>query len=181
MVALAETVKRYQIPDRAVRGPDLGLRARPDGHGIPDLRRSCSIIARGRPTRSAISSFTSPARSTPRTPRLSDATCTALQLANFWQDVARDLAIGRIYLPREDRDRSAIPTSDLHALRFTPAFAELLRFEVARARELLPRVEPLCRAFRAAGRRCRPVFARRLGHPRSDRGPRIRRPERRPP
>src|SRR4051794_10582713 len=34
--------------------------------------------------------------------RLADATCTALQLANFWQDVARDLAIGRIYIPRED-------------------------------------------------------------------------------
>src|SRR5262249_38301170 len=34
--------------------------------------------------------------------RLADRTCTALQLANFWQDVARDLAIGRIYLPRED-------------------------------------------------------------------------------
>ena len=37
--------------------------------------------------------------------RLSDSTCTGLQLANFWQDVARDLAIGRIYLPREDRER----------------------------------------------------------------------------
>ena len=37
--------------------------------------------------------------------RLSDLTCTGLQLANFWQDVARDLAIGRIYLPREDRER----------------------------------------------------------------------------
>ena len=37
--------------------------------------------------------------------RLSDLTCTGLQLANFWQDVARDLAIGRIYVPREDRER----------------------------------------------------------------------------
>jgi squalene synthase HpnC len=68
--------------------------------------------------------------------RLSDATCTALQLANFWQDVARDLAIGRIYLPREDRQRFDCADSDLRSLRFTPAFAELLRFEVERARLL---------------------------------------------
>jgi len=69
--------------------------------------------------------------------RLSDLTCTGLQLANFWQDVARDLAIGRIYLPREDRERFDIGQDDLRALRFTPAFATLLAFEVERARALL--------------------------------------------
>jgi squalene synthase HpnC len=68
--------------------------------------------------------------------RLADATCTALQLANFWQDVARDLAIGRIYLPREDRARFGYSESDLRALRFDTAFAALMRFEVARARAL---------------------------------------------
>jgi phytoene/squalene synthetase len=66
--------------------------------------------------------------------RLADATCTALQLANFWQDVARDLAIGRIYLPRADRERFDYPESDLRAMHFTPAFAELMRFEVERTR-----------------------------------------------
>ncbi|MHC5537282.1 squalene synthase HpnC, partial [Singulisphaera rosea] len=73
----------------------------------------------------------------PENAALSDATCTGLQLANFWQDVARDLAIGRIYLPREDRERFGYPDADLHALRFTPAFASLLEFEVGRARTLL--------------------------------------------
>jgi squalene synthase HpnC len=72
----------------------------------------------------------------PANARLSDATCAALQLANFWQDVARDLAIGRIYLPREDRERFAYPDSDLRAMRFTPAFAALLKFEVERTRGL---------------------------------------------
>jgi phytoene/squalene synthetase len=67
---------------------------------------------------------------------LADATCTALQLANFWQDVARDLAIGRIYLPREDRERFGYPESDLRALRFTPGFAALMKFEVDRTHEL---------------------------------------------
>lgn len=75
--------------------------------------------------------------------RLSDATCTGLQLANFWQDVARDLAIGRVYLPREDRERFGYPDADLHARRFTPAFARLLEFEVGRARTLLDEGRPL--------------------------------------
>jgi squalene synthase HpnC len=75
--------------------------------------------------------------------RLSDLTCSGLQLANFWQDVARDLAIGRVYLPVEDRRTFGYPDDDLRALRFTPAFAELLRFEVGRARELLEAGRPL--------------------------------------
>jgi squalene synthase HpnC len=69
--------------------------------------------------------------------RLSDATCTGLQLANFWQDVDRDLNIGRVYLPREDREQFGYTDDDLHSRRFTPAFAELLAFEVGRARALL--------------------------------------------
>jgi squalene synthase HpnC len=67
---------------------------------------------------------------------LADRICTGLQLANFWQDVARDLDIGRVYLPAEDRRRFGYTDEDLEARRFTPAFAELMRFEVARARAL---------------------------------------------
>ena len=61
-----------------------------------------------------------------RTARLSDAICTGLQLANFWQDVSRDLDIGRVYLPAEDRRRIGYADADLEARRFTPAFAELM-------------------------------------------------------
>lgn len=74
---------------------------------------------------------------------LSDHICTALQLANFWQDVARDFAIGRVYLPGEDRKRFSYGDDDLAARRFTPAFAELMRFEVERTRELFLRGMPL--------------------------------------
>jgi squalene synthase HpnC len=74
---------------------------------------------------------------------LSDRICTALQLTNFWQDVARDYAIGRVYLPQEDRERFGYTEDDLRANRFTPAFAELMRFEVERARELFYRGYPL--------------------------------------
>jgi squalene synthase HpnC len=73
----------------------------------------------------------------------SDNICTALQLANFWQDVARDLDIGRVYLPEEDRRHYGYTDADLEARRFTPAFAELLRFEVDRACALFRAGAPL--------------------------------------
>jgi squalene synthase HpnC len=74
---------------------------------------------------------------------LADHVCTALQLANFWQDVARDFAIGRVYLPEEDRRRFSYSDVDLSGRRFTRAFAELMRFEVDRTRDLFYRGFPL--------------------------------------
>lgn len=74
---------------------------------------------------------------------LSDATCTALQLANHWQDVARDLAIGRIYLPRADRERFGVSEEDLHAGRFTPGFRSLMLHLVGHARDLFHQGWPL--------------------------------------
>jgi squalene synthase HpnC len=68
--------------------------------------------------------------------RYSDATCTALQLANFWQDVARDYSIGRIYLPLEDMERYNVAESEIAERRFTPAFGDLLRFECGRTQGL---------------------------------------------
>lgn len=75
--------------------------------------------------------------------QLADATCTALQLANFWQDVSRDFDIGRVYLPAEDRRAFGYEDADLEARRFTPAFAELMRFEVERTRALFEKGAPL--------------------------------------
>jgi phytoene/squalene synthetase len=66
--------------------------------------------------------------------KLSDHICTGLQLANFWQDVARDLTLGRVYLPEEDLKRFGYSRSDLNERRFTPEFVELMRFQVDRAR-----------------------------------------------
>src|SRR5262249_25126893 len=74
---------------------------------------------------------------------LSDHICTGLQLANFWQDMARDLDIGRAYLPEEARRRFGYGDDDLQQRRYTPAFAELLRFEVERTRDLFYRGYPL--------------------------------------
>jgi len=75
--------------------------------------------------------------------QLSDYTCTALQLANFWQDVSVDYAKGRIYLALEDLRRYSVPEDDLAQNRNTPAFCEMMKFEVARARDWFERGLPL--------------------------------------
>ena len=82
-------------------------------------------------------------RFTPQNAAWSDSVCTGLQLANFWQDVARDYDIGRVYLPREDRRRFDYSDADLAARTTNPQFLELMQFEVARARELLLAGRPL--------------------------------------
>lgn len=74
---------------------------------------------------------------------LSDYTCTALQIANFWQDVSRDYAIGRIYLPLEDLRRFGVTEDTIRERENSPAFCEMMRFEVARARQWFAQGLPL--------------------------------------
>ena len=65
---------------------------------------------------------------------LSDATCTALQLANFWQDVTVDLLKDRVYIPLEIMERHGYTLEELFARRFTAAFAGVMREIVGQAR-----------------------------------------------
>ncbi|MDX6645310.1 MAG: hypothetical protein QOK40_1037 [Miltoncostaeaceae bacterium] len=75
---------------------------------------------------------------------MSDATCIGLQLANFWQDIRRDLEQrGRIYLPRADMERFGVHEEDLGRLAATPAVRALVEEQVARAREALLAGAPL--------------------------------------
>lgn len=75
--------------------------------------------------------------------KLSDKICTALQLANFWQDVASDFERGRVYIPQEDMSIFGCSESDIGARRMTPDFKELIRFEVDRAQEMFREGAPL--------------------------------------
>ncbi len=75
--------------------------------------------------------------------QLSDATCTALQLVNFWQDVSVDWQKGRIYLPLEDMRQAGVDTSVIAGGKATPAFRLLLREEVLWARQLFTAGMPL--------------------------------------
>lgn len=67
---------------------------------------------------------------------LSDATCTALQLANFWQDVARDLEKGRIYIPLDVAAEFGVKEQDIVEKRFDERFANLMKNLISRARTL---------------------------------------------
>jgi|SRR5215472_15226431 len=75
--------------------------------------------------------------------KLSDATCTALQLANFWQDVTVDLLKDRVYIPLEVMERHGYRLDDLFERRFTPAFREVMREIVDQARTLFLEGLPL--------------------------------------
>jgi phytoene/squalene synthetase len=78
-------------------------------------------------------------RDEPELVALSDDVCTGLQLVNFLQDVPRDLALGRVYLPAEDRRRFGV----VELGRPSPELRSLLEFEAERARGLLAAGEEL--------------------------------------
>ena len=167
---LAPTVRALDLP----RGPFLRL--------IEANRRDQVVVAyatfeelarllrRCRRTPSASSCCTSSARRRPTGSRSPTAVCTALQLAEHWQDVAEDYAAGRIYLPAEDLDRFGV--GGRRARRRpppAPALRELIAFEVARARALLDEGAPLVgRAARAGPRSPSPATSA-AGGPRSTR------------
>jgi squalene synthase HpnC len=142
MIALAETVERYAIPIspfEALIDAFIQDQKVTDYQTYSQLLDYCTRSANpvGHLVLYVAGAFEQ------ENARLSDATCTALQLANFWQDVARDLAIGRVYLPREDRTRFGVLDEDLRGLRLTTNFSELMRFEVERTRQLFEEGRPL--------------------------------------
>jgi len=76
--------------------------------------------------------------------RWSDEICSALQLANHWQDAAVDLQKDRVYLPEEDMSRFDLTADDLRTQRIDERFTRMMKFEVERAREMFVRGKPLC-------------------------------------
>ena len=78
--------------------------------------------------------------------RLSDFTCTALQLANFWQDVSRDLEKGRIYIPLEELEKHGLREEDIVQKRFDERYVHLMKALIARTRELFAAGMPLAKS-----------------------------------
>ncbi|HMD21681.1 MAG TPA: squalene synthase HpnC [Alloacidobacterium sp.] len=74
---------------------------------------------------------------------LSDHTCSALQLANFWQDVTVDYEKDRIYFPFADMRRFGVDEATIASRNFTPQFRELMRYEVEYARQMFAQGMPL--------------------------------------
>lgn len=79
--------------------------------------------------------------------RMADSTCTALQLANFWQDVTVDLLKDRVYLPLHLFERHGYSVEELFARRFTPAFRAVMEDAVDRAQALFDAGLPLVRTL----------------------------------
>lgn len=141
-VALAETVRQFQIPKDEFS--DLLIAFRQDQtvtrfETFDDVLGYCHYSAN--PVGHLVL-YLCGYRDAERR-QLSDYTCTALQLANFWQDVSVDYAKGRIYLPLEDLRRFAVSEDDIAQRRNTPAFREMMKFQVSRALEWFERGLPL--------------------------------------
>jgi squalene synthase HpnC/squalene synthase HpnD len=92
--------------------------------------------------------------------QLSDATCTALQLANFWQDVSRDLEKGRIYIPVELLAAHGLSEDDIVARKFDARYVSLMKELIARTRELFEQGLPLARSVDSALRVDIEMFSR---------------------
>jgi squalene synthase HpnC len=141
-VALAGTVKQFEIPKHEFS--DLLTAFRQDQHIVRyetfgDLLGYCRNSAN--PVGHLVL-YLCGYRDSERQ-LLSDYTCTALQLANFWQDVSADFAKGRIYLPLEDLRRFGVSEEAIKGGDNTKTFREMMRFEVQRAREWFAQGMPL--------------------------------------
>ena len=79
-----------------------------------------------------------------RLDRTSDAVCTALQLANFWQDIELDWRKGRLYVPRAERDRCGAREEDLDSRTWTPAWQRAIAGVAHRTRTLFDQGKPVC-------------------------------------
>jgi len=141
-VALAETVQEFEIPKQEFA--DLLIAFRQDQsvgryETFNDLLGYCHYSAN--PVGHLVlylCGYRDPERQ-----QLSDYTCTALQLANFWQDVSADFQRGRIYLPLEDLRRFEVVEHTIRTADNSDAFCEMMRFEVERARQWFAQGLPL--------------------------------------
>jgi squalene synthase HpnC len=141
-VALAETVREFDIPKREFS--DL-LRAFRQDQTVTRFETFNDVLAYCRYSANPVGhlvlylcGYRDPERQ-----QLSDFTCTALQLANFWQDVSVDYEKGRIYLPLEDLRRFNVSQRDLADNQNTPAFRAMMKFQVERARDWFRQGLPL--------------------------------------
>lgn len=139
---LAETVRACDLPDEpfrrlieANRRDQLVSRYQTFDDLVAYCRLSADTI--GRMVLGVFGLYT------PDRVALSDRICTALQIAEHIQDVAEDLAAGRIYLPLEDMTAFGVDEADLARPVASPAVRHLMAFEVARARTLLDQGAPL--------------------------------------
>ena len=145
-VALGETVRRLAIPKELLL--DLLSAFRQDTEKrryatwdelLDYCRRSANPV--GRLVLHLVG------RTSPEHLEQSDCICTALQLINFWQDVAVDWQKNRVYIPQTDLPHFGICETDIAAGRWSPHWERLMLFEIERAERLMQRGQPLVHAL----------------------------------
>jgi squalene synthase HpnC len=141
-VALAETVRRFDLPLapfadmlQAFRMDLATRRYATFGDLMAYVERAARPIGR-------LILYVFGARDAERL-RYGDELATALALTSFWQDLRRDLARDRVYVPQEDLRHFGVAEADLGAARRSPAAHALIRFEVARTLAIYERARPL--------------------------------------
>ena len=141
-VALAETVRQFQIPQHEFS--DLLVAFRQD-QTVTRFETFNDVLAYCRYSANPVGHLVLYLCGYHDAERqqLSDFTCTALQLANFWQDVSIDYEKGRIYLPLEDLRRFGVAEDDIARQQNTAAFRAMMKFEVERARDWFRQGLPL--------------------------------------
>jgi len=141
-VALSETIKACQIPQEPFANLLVAFR---QDQTVTRYRSMDELIGYCRNSADPVGRLVLYAcgEATPERFPLSDATCTALQLANFWQDVRRDYAKGRIYLPQDAMERFGVTEATIVTGQITPEFRALLRYEVEFTRKLFAQGLPL--------------------------------------
>lgn len=158
-VALVETVRKFDIPDepflKLIEANRIDQR-KTRHETFQDLLHYCDHSANpcGHLVLYAFGERDAEAR------RLADFTCTALQLVNFWQDLATDWSKGRVYLPQEDLRRFGCTEEQLSRGEVNDRFRELMRFEAARTRDYFDRGLPLADRLRGAARLDVRLFSR---------------------
>ena len=141
-VALADTVRRYGIPRKPLADLLDAFRADVTKNRFSTFEEVLEYCRKSaNPVGQLVLYLFNNAND--RTFLLSDNICTALQLANFWQDVAVDMAKGRIYIPLEDFDRFGYTESDLVERKVDSRFRSMIEFEVCRTREIFACGKPL--------------------------------------
>jgi squalene synthase HpnC len=144
LIALAETVRRHDIPQKPFSDLLIAFRRDQTVKRYPDWGSVLDYCVYSANPVGRIVLYVCGYRDAARQ-ELSDWTCTALQLANFWQDVARDLDIGRIYIPLDHLAAHGLSEADLAARRFDPRYARMMKDLVDYTRTLFARGRPLAR------------------------------------
>jgi squalene synthase HpnC len=151
LLPVADMVRQCKVPDAPLRAliqanrQDQQVARYP---GYEDLEQYCTLSAN--PVGQVVLYIFGAA--TADRIALSDKICTALQLAEHWQDVAEDLQADRIYLPQEDLARFGCTEEDLAKPHVDDKVTQLMRFEVTRARELLNAGAPLVGTLKGAAK-----------------------------